>query len=306
MPELPEVETTSRYLNKRLKGETVKDVWSGWKKAIKKPSSFSMFKKELIGRKILKVKRRGKNILFDLSDEYTLLLHQKMTGHLLIGKWKFVLPEKRKSGKKGGTGGAWVATSGGPLCDDPYNNYIRHMFWFESGKMMAFSDLRKFGKIILAPKSKLQEMSDIQDLGPEALEITEKEFLALFEKKKGRIKQVLMDQNFIVGIGNIYSDDILFEAKIHPLSKVERLKKEHLKKIYKAMRKILKKAIRLEGTSIEDYRKPDGSMGRYGDYRLVYQREGEDCPSRCRDKVERKKIGGRSAHFCPKCQKLIE
>jgi len=290
MPELPEVETTVRQLRLRVVGQVFAGVWSDWKKIIKKPKSFDQFQKEIKGRKIQRVRRRAKNILFDLSGGKTLLVHQKMTGHLLIGKWK------KKDGK-------WQPPKG-PL-QDKYNSYIHLLFTFKNGLMMALSDLRKFAKVELWNSKELENSKDMKNLGPEPLEkdFTFTKFKKILEGQKKNIKQALMDPSVIAGIGNIYSDEILWQAKVHPLKKVPDLSEKDLKEIFKAIKKVLLLAIKLKGESFSDYRVPTGEKGGFDDERKVYQKEGENC-SRCGTAIKRIKVGGRSAHFCPKCQKL--
>lgn len=289
MPELPEVEIIVSGLRKTITGLKIKDVWSDWKKTIKNP--FDKFKRELIGRKIKKVRRRGKNILIDLDKNKTLLIHQKLTGHLLYGKWKF-------------TKGNWKSASKGPL-EERVNNYIHLMFYLSSGKMLGLSDLRKFAKVILADTDELAKLADIKNLGPEPFEkgFTFRKFEKIIKKKMGKIKQVLMNQEVIAGIGNIYSDEILWAARINPFKETSVLKNEELKKIYSAMKSILKKSISVRGDSMSDFRDIFGRKGGYQNIQKVYQRERKPC-KRCETKIERKKIGGRSAHFCPKCQKI--
>jgi formamidopyrimidine-DNA glycosylase len=290
MPELPEVETIVRDLNKYILGRKIEDVWSDFKNIVKKPKDFEIFKKELIRRKIEKVKRKGKNILFELSGEKTLLVHQKLTGHLLLGNWELET-------------GRWSPLSKGPL-EEPVNRFIHLMFWLSGGLMLALSDLRKFAKAELWDSKELENSEELKSLGPEPLE---KSFT--FEKfeevlpKKGKIKQVLMDQTVIAGIGNIYSDEILWTAKVHPLKDVSKLSEGDLKKIYQAMKKILSVAIKLGGESISDFRRISGEKGYFDKERKVYRREGEKC-SRCGTIIKRIKLGGRSAHFCPNCQNL--
>jgi len=268
MPELPEVQTTVLGLKKKVLNRTFVDVWTDTKKLFKN-ISFPDFKKEIKGKKIKKIYRRGKNIIFDLSDGLNLLVHQKMTGHFLYDKWE----------------------------NDPMNSFIRVKFFLDNGKVLALSDLRKFAKI------ELYKTKDLKlNLGPEPLE---KSFN--FDKfknvlKKGKIKQVLMNQEIIAGIGNIYSDEILWQAKVHPEKDALKLSEKELKRIYKAMKDILKKAVDLGGTSISDYRDIEGKKGKFGDIRKVYRRESQKCP-RCGAIIKRKKLGGRSAHFCPSCQK---
>ncbi len=292
MPELPEVETTVRELKKKVLGRTFIDVWTDFKKIIKKPTDFEKFKKEIKGRKIEKIRRRGKNILIDLSGGRTLLIHQKLTGHLLLGKWR------RKKGE-------WIAVTPGPLKEDPMNRFLHLVLWLDNGQMLSLSDLRKFAKVELWESEELEKSKEIKELGPEPLEksFTFNKFKEILKNKKGKIKQVLMDQSVIAGIGNIYSDEILWEAKIHPFKDVSKLTEVELKRIHQAMQNILKKAIAVKGESISDFRRISGQKGGFDPLRKVYRREGKKCP-RCGAIIKRAKIGGRSAHFCPKCQKL--
>jgi len=270
MPELPEVETTVRGLQKVL-NRTFVGVWTDSKKQIK--MDLAKFKKELKGKKIKKIYRRGKNIIFNLSDDYSLLIHQKMSGHLLYDKWDI---------------------------KDKYNSYIHLKFTLDNKKTLALSDLRKFAKVELKKTKDILE--DLKVLGPEPLEITFNEFKETLKGKKGKIKQVLMKQEVIAGIGNIYADEILWETKIHPFRDVSKLAEQELKDVYKAIRQVLKKALQLGGTSTSDYRNINGKKGTFGDERKVYRKEGEPC-YRCKTKIQRKKINNRSTCFCPKCQK---
>jgi len=290
MPELPEVETTVRVLQKKVLGRTFIDIWTDVPKLIKKPKSFERFKKEIKGTRVQKIWRRGKNIIFNLSGNKRLLIHQKLTGHLLFGKWK-------KENDK------WQASIA-PL-SEKINSYIRLLFIFDNGQMLALSDLRKFAKIELWKNKELAESKDFKKIGPDPLEkvFNFGRFKEILKRKKGKIKQVLMNQEVIAGIGNIYSDEILFEAKIHPSRRIPELKIEELKRIYQAIKKILRLAVYLQGESFSDYRTPTGKKGNFDKERKIYRRTGEKC-FRCRTSIKRIKIGGRSAHFCPKCQRL--
>jgi len=289
MPELPEVETIVRDLNKEVQGWTFFDVWTDFKKIIKKPKRFLQFKKELKNKKIKKVRRRAKNILFDLSEWKTLLIHQKMTGHLLVGQWQF------KNGK-------WLPPAG-PL-SEKFNTFIHLLFTFKNTRMLALSDLRKFSKVELWDTKELDGSEYVKKLGPEPLDknFTFVKFKEIFQNKKDKIKQALMDQKVIAGIGNIYSDEILWEAKINPLRQTTVLTDKELKRVYLAIKRVLRKAIKLKGTSISDFRTISGEKGYYEKERKVYRRENEKC-KRCGSKIRRIKMGGRSAHFCPTCQK---
>ncbi len=296
MPELPEVQTIVNDLNKKVKGLTITDVWTDWSKYFSARGGpalgWKRFRKEIKNKKILRVWRLGKNIIFDLSGAKVMLIHQKMTGHLLVGMWEM------RHGK-------WAAVGKG-LLSERVNGYIHVMFWLNNGKMMGLSDLRKFAKVLVVDENNFKSLEDVKNIGPDPLkpDFQFKEFRSLITKKRGVIKKVLMDQNVISGIGNIYADEILFIARIHPLSKVEKLGDKELKTIFEATKKILKKAVKLRGTSTSDYRDTSGKKGGYGNVRLVYHREGEKCPNKCGGIIKRIKINGRSAHFCPVCQKI--
>lgn len=291
MPELPEVETTVHDLNKQISGKKILDVWTDFPKNIKEPRHFSDFKQKIKNKRIQKVWRRGKNILIDLDCGLTLLIHQKMTGHLLLGRWKI----KNKK---------WQSSLKGYL-EDSVNRFIHLVFWLDKDKMLALSDLRKFAKIILIETKKIPELKDLRKLGPEPLEksFTLEKFKKIIQDAKGKIKQVLMNQEVIAGIGNIYSDEILWTAKINPFRKTEDLNKDDLKRIFVAIKKILNEAIKLKGDSMSDYRLITGEKGGYQGIQRVYRREGKSCPRGDGGIVKRAKIGGRSAHFCPVCQK---
>ncbi len=285
MPELPEVETTANGLKPKVLNRAFVGLWTDTPKIIKN----SDFEKTIKNRKILKVWRRAKNIVIDLTGGYSILVHQKMTGHLLFGKWE--LKDKK-----------WEPVEKGPL-DDPMNRFIHVVFFLDNGAMIALSDLRKFAKIELWKTHEL--IKEFKNMGPEPLDkdFTFEKFKAIMKKKKGKIKQVLMDQNVIAGIGNIYSSEALWQAKIHPLKDVSELSDEELSKLYKAIKKVLILGIKLGGESFSDYRKPDGRKGDFDSERKAYRREGQKC-KRCGNIIKRIKVGQRSAFFCPYCQKL--
>ena len=308
MPELPEVETTVRDLRKKLVGLRFKDVWTDPAKPthIGRGASWPLIKKVIKNKKILDVKRRAKFIIIDIEGKYSIFIHQKISGHLLYGKWVM-------------ENGEWVTPKGGPLGGERENGYIRTIWKLSNGYQLAFSDLRRFGKVVLVKDDNLSELPEIKKLGPEPLEIKFEKFKELFNpstepprhssgqvraRKRGRIKQVLMDPFFIAGIGNIYSDEILWDSGFHPLSRAENLSDTDLKKIFKSTVKILKKAIELGGSSVEDYRMPLGEKGEYQEQTKAYQRDREKCSRKDGGIIERIKIRGRSAHFCPKHQVL--
>lgn len=307
MPELPEVQTIVDGLNRKIRDRKLTDLWTDWPKYFQLPKSETDFRKHVIGKKILGVERRAKNVLIYLSRRYLLLIHQKISGHLLVGKWKKAIGGQASNGElpEKWAGQKWIpaAPKTSPLWD-PMNRFIRLIFFLDNGEALALSDLRRFAKVLCGPKEAIFNLPDFKNLGPEPLDpkFTFRNFRKLFLKKAGCIKQVLMDQQFIAGIGNIYSDEILWVSKTHPLRRAEKLGEKDLKKIYSAMRFVLKKALRLRGSSVDDYRDVEGGRGRYDLVRYVYQREGEPC-RRCGAKIKCIKIGGRSAHFCPRCQR---
>lgn len=287
MPELPEVQTTASQLAKVLPGLSIKGVWTDWEKMLR-GEPFSRFKKEIVGRKIRRAHRRGKNVLIELSGGKTLLVHMKMTGHLLYGAYAL---EK----------GKWTPKEKGPL-QDPHNRFIHFVFALSNGKHMAFSDMRKFGKIILLETATLDASPHLALLGPEPLErsFTEKKMKErLLTRPNAKIKQALMDQTIIAGIGNIYSDEMLMAASLHPEARVKDLSGADFKKLHAAMKRVLKKGIDFGGDSTSDYRNIKGERGAFHERHGAYRRTGEPCKFLgCKGVILRKMVGGRSAHYC--------
>jgi formamidopyrimidine-DNA glycosylase len=224
--------------------------------------------KRLDGRKVIGVRRRAKILIIDFADNSSLIFHLKLTGQLIF--------------------------NGKP------SQYTRKVFNFHDGSQLIFNDVRKLGwwKKVKGTR-KIEEK-----FGPEALEVNLEALKVLVQKRQNsKIKPLLMDQKFIAGIGNIYSDEILFTAKINPLRKAKTLSDEEIRKIHQNIKKILKEAIKHRGTTVRDYLDICGRRGDYTGYLKVYGKEGEKC-SRCGAVIKRVKIGGRSAHFCPNCQRL--
>ena len=317
MPELPEVETTARGLKRTIIGLTIKDVWTDLstkdkrqKDSVANPKFFIIFKKEILNKKVLSVERRAKNILINLSGSKTILVHMKMTGHLLYGEYKFTSPPAPRFDKERGLGrgSAWIpAKTNGPL-SDPFNRFIHVVFSLSNGQHLAFSDARKFGKITLLDTTTAHGTKHLNNIGPEPLDKNfdlEKLKECLNKKPNGKIKTVLMDQSIIAGIGNIYSDEILWRASIHPERKVSTLLRQSsegqkIKVIFKAIKETLAKGIDFGGDSMSDYRNIDGLPGKFQLHHDVYRRAGEKCrKSGCRGIIKRIIINGRSAHFCP-------
>ncbi|EKE10824.1 MAG: hypothetical protein ACD_15C00195G0015 [uncultured bacterium] len=287
MPELPEVQTVVNDLNKKIKGDVVTGFSTVFEKAIK-GSSLAEFKKKIIGRKILGARRMGKNIFIDLSEGKTLYLHLKMTGHLLV-KPKTIEKEDYFS--------------------DRVNQYIRHSWALQDKKgrikNLEFSDMRKFGKIILTDTEKIDQLPEISGLGIDAMDekFDLKKFQEILARRKNTpIGLILMDQALIAGIGNIYRSEILFEAGVSPERKVSFLNEEEIKKIFSWIKKTLTKAIKLRGTSDSDYRDTSGAPGGFQKVLKVYRRAGKKC-KKCATMITRMKMGQRSVFSCSGCQK---
>jgi formamidopyrimidine-DNA glycosylase len=292
MPELPEVQTIVDDLNKKIKGKTFRGILYCDAKKLIRGISFDGFKKEIKGKKIRKVERRAKNILIYLSGGKILAIHLKMTGHLLIVKSRKL---KVKSGK-------WTGVSFPEELRDPKNQFIHLVFELSDGVIMAYSDLRKFGEIRLVNRDHLASLE--AKLGPEPLDpkFDLDALNGILDASRGKIKAVLMDQSKIAGIGNIYADEILFEAGVRPDRPTQGLKNKEIEKIHAAIKKILKKAVEMRGTSDSDYRDTSGKAGNFQNLLNVYRRTGKRCLCKKED-IIKIKIGQRSAHYCPKCQK---
>ncbi len=311
MPELPEVQTVVDDLKKKVVGRKITGLWFDWPKMLKDPldqqrnfvahKHVKVFQRVILGKKILDVRRRAKNILIYLSGDMMMLIHLKMTGHLLVGKWRIEKSKVQRPKSKD----VVIPIEPKEIVDDPYNRYIHVLFNLDNGKMLGFSDVRKFGKILLGTTAQIENLDELRNLGPESLDPKFKfsDFKKAISAEHRKIKQVLTDPQVIAGIGNIYSDDILWQAKVHPLKPADRISDKDLLAMYKATRSILGKAVKLRGTSFSDFRDTSGKEGYYAGYRLVYQREDEPC-SRCGTKINRLTVGGRSAHYCPACQRL--
>jgi formamidopyrimidine-DNA glycosylase len=291
MPELPEVQTITNDLNKKIKGYEIIDFQTEWAKSIK--MSLPEFKKKLIGHKIKKIVRRGKNLIFQLDNGLIMLVHLKMTGHLLV-------KGDRSKDKK-------VKDN---FFDEKVNQYIRHIWFLRRGqnkRTLEFSDLRKFAKIILLDEKNYRTEKSLNNLGVEPLsrDFTEEKLKEILNKrKKTAIKIVLMDQSLIAGIGNIYANEILFESRIDPRRQAGKIKRRETKELYKQIKTILKKAIEMRGTSDSDYRDTDGAPGGFQKRLKVYNREGMRCKRKgCQGYIERIKLGQRSAFYCKECQK---
>ncbi len=266
MPELPEVETIVQELRPVLTGKTIQDIEISWPRSI--TGSQEVFKTTLTGRTVKKIFRRGKYICFTLDDKRLLTIHLRMSGKLLFAP-----------------------------CEKD-NKHLRVKFVFPGDCALYFCDMRKFGRMKLwQPEEPL-----LPQLGPEPLD-AETAWSVLKETKSRRaIKNLLLDQQVLAGIGNIYADEALFAAGIHPQTPAATVSKTKLKRLSKTLPEILKAAIINKGTTFSDYRPPKTASGSNQFYLKVYGRENQPCPE-CDTPVRRLKINGRSSHFCPKCQR---
>lgn len=299
MPELPEVQTTVNGLKNSIIGLKIVDVWTSYnspyfhgKDTIKDPNFFEYFRSNVIGQKVVKVERRAKNILIFLQNGKVILVHMKMTGHLLFGLYRFY--NKNKSDP-------WEPIEPEDL-KDPFNRRVRMVITFNNKKHLALSDTRKFAKVTLLGEQGLHDSIHLKDLGPEPLEetFTFPHFVSNINKRPNtKIKQVLMDQTLIAGIGNIYADESLWRANIHPETRVNKIKEKTLKELFKAIKLTLSKGINLGGDSMSDYRNVQGKKGNFQEEHRAYQRTGEKCSKKsCKGKICRIVVAGRATHFC--------
>lgn len=310
MPELPEVATTVAGLQRVLPGITITDVWTDLAKenqsykqflnTIKDATFYKKFKREIVGAKVKKVERRAKNILIHLSNGNTILIHMKMTGHIIYGKYVY---DKKKN--------IWAPDKDErEALHDPYNRFVHVVFELSSGKHFVFCDSRKFGKVTLLPTVDIHDSIHLRGTGPEPLDddFSFEKFKACITKKKNqKIKTVLMDPYTIAGIGNIYSDEMLWMSGIHPETKTEDIPDKKLRELYRDMQDVLKKGIDFGGDSMSDYRDIDGKRGEFQNHHNVYRRIKQKCgKKKCDGVIIRKSVGARNAHFCPIHQKLYE
>lgn len=271
MPELPEVETVVRGLRGPLIGHTALEAWSDWPKTVRGLPT-DAFTGRVRGQTFRAITRRAKYIICHL-DHDLLVVHLKMTGRLYVAGNEDVVEADR-----------WV--------------HFRAQL--DNGQQLRFSDARKFGFVALV--SRFDELDP--GLGPEPLEdeFTPADFAVRLARRSAPIKAVLLDQTVVAGVGNIYADEALFRARIHPLRPAKSLRPDEITALHEAIRVVLAAAIEREGASISWYRKPDGSRGEAQRGFAVYGREGEPCPN-CGAPIEKIRVAQRGTHFCPECQR---
>ncbi len=305
MPELPEVEYTARQLRGSIIGATIEEPQVFWTRAVGHPM-VEDFRVQIAGRTIEGVRRRGKFLLIDLSGELLMTVHRRMTGNFLLLPAGWLVDESLRERDRA----AWDVQ--GPTFTregakpDEYGSklkYCRVAWLFSDGRRLLFTDPRKFGRIELWARE--QEQEALRGLGPEPLDeqFDVEEFTRALASRKTGIKQVLLDQGIVAGIGNIYANEALYYAGIHPLRKANSLSNDEVRKLREGIVAVLTLGIEHGGTSFNDYRDLWGEVGdNYGHVR-VYHQEGKPC-ARCGTTVERMVIAQRSAHFCPTCQPL--
>lgn len=267
MPELPEVETIKRELEKAILGKKIAKVSILNPKVIKEPSP-ARFQKILAGVKIKKILRKAKLLIIELSNGKFLAIHLKMTGQLIY-------PGKT-------------------------SKLARVIFKLSNGKNLDFNDGRLFAELRLIDDWK--KLKFIQSLGPEPFDLPLGKFKEMLQRRKTKIKPLLLDQTFIAGIGNIYANEALFRAKIDPSRPANSLSNKEQESLFKEIKETLKEAIRHKGSSVDQYVQLSGENGSYAKYHKVYDREGKAC-LKCKTPVRRMSLGGRGTYFCPHCQK---
>lgn len=266
MPELPEVETIKRELEKAVLGKKITDVIVNNPKAIKEPKRDN-FVKGLKGKTIKSILRKGKLLILELSSGKSLTIHLKMTGQLIY----------------------------------PGNaEQSRISFKLSDNKILDFNDRRLLGELRLVDD--WQSLKFIKELGPEPFDLTESEFKQMLVDKKTKIKPLLMDQTFISGVGNLYATEILFKARIHPEKPASSLSDKEKELLFKEIKDTLTDATHHKGSSIDQYVQLSGRPGEYIKYHKVYRREDKSCVV-CKTSIKRISLGGRGTYFCPKCQK---
>lgn len=274
MPELPEVETVRRSLAPQIIGKNIKRVEIRLPRMVKGcPPEYLVG--NAAGRKINRIDRRGKFLLLRLSQGYTLVVHLGMTGRLYYTR------------------------------EVPYGGFPKHthaVFHLDDGGFVVYCDPRQFGRLVLA-RDPEEVIEALHHMGPEPLGRSfSPEYLAdVLKGRRGKVKQLLLDQNLIAGIGNIYADEALFDAGIHPERRGESLSEEEVARLYHSVRRVLNKGIRHRGTTISDYVDGRGVPGEFQNKLKVYGREGEPCP-RCDGTIHRIRVAGRSSYYCPLCQ----
>lgn len=274
MPELPEVETVRRGLRERLRDRSFEGIsYLEWPRTLEYPDA-GLFNQLVAGRRVVGVRRRAKFILLDLSGDFCLSIHLRMTGQVLVEP-----------------------------ASAPRGRFARVAFVLDGGAELRFDDARRFGRVGLYQPDELS--ARLARLGPEPLgeDLDVATFATMLRRRHARLKPLLLDQSFLAGLGNIYVDEALHRAGLHPLLAASALSPAEAGRLYYQLRELLTEAIASGGTTFSSYRDAFGNAGDYFERRRVYAREGEPCTS-CGLAIARITVGGRGTHFCPSCQAL--
>lgn len=289
MPELPEVETVKRGLNKLIIGRKISAVQSDNPKSF--PNSVHDVELFLINATIKAVRRRAKVLLIDLSTDYTLVIHLKMTGQLVF------VDDSSRFG---------AGHPNDSLINSLPDKSTRVTISFDDNSNLYFNDQRKFGWVKLLPTVEVPQMSFMQKVGPEPLDANfmVEEFISRFSRRpRTTIKAALLDQTVIAGVGNIYADESLWGAKIHPSRLVGVISIDEFKALYDEVRLVMNLSIEKGGSTNRNYVNAEGKKGSYMDFARVFRREGQLCP-RCNTEIIKLKVAGRGTHICPNCQQI--
>ena len=288
MPELPEVETVRSGLHKLIIGRVIKSAVSDNPKSF--PNSATDVQEFLINAAVTNVRRRAKVLMIDLSTGYSLLIHLKMTGQLVfVGEKRFGAGHPNDS-----------------LINKLPDKSTRVTLEFSDGTHLYFNDQRKFGWMRLLPTVEIPNIDFMKKVGPEPLaaNFTAAEFAERFKRRSGsNIKAAILDQSVIAGVGNIYADESLCGAKIHPQRLVKSISDKEFQALYDDVREVMNLAIAKGGSSNQTYINAEGQRGRYMDFARVFRREGQACP-RCGTAIIKLRVAGRGTHICPHCQTL--
>lgn len=289
VPELPEVEVLRSGLSGLIVGKEIKSVDYDWEKSF--PNSVDDVNMFLVGTKIKRVRRRAKVLIIDLSSNYSLVIHLKMTGQLVFRSLQATFGAGHPSDS---------------LIGQLPDKSTRVIFIFSDHSALFFNDQRKFGWVRLLPTVEIPNIDFMQKLGPEPLgaDFTSDQFIERFSRRPNTsIKAALLDQSVIAGVGNIYADESLWGAKLHPQSRVKSTSRQKLRMLYDEIRNVMMLSIAKGGSTDRNYVNAEGKRGSYIDFARVFRREGMPC-ERCGSIIIKIRVAGRGTHICPNCQVL--
>jgi formamidopyrimidine-DNA glycosylase len=291
MPELPEVETVRIGLSALLPGKRVRSVTHDWSKSF--PNAPADVEHFLVGARIVAIKRRAKVLIIELDSKYSLVIHLKMTGQLVF---------RAPGGEHFGAG-----HPNDSLVGELPDRSTRVIFVFDDDSKLFFNDQRKFGWVRLIPTAEVMNLDFFQKVGPEPLadDFTAKDFAERLRRRANSgVKAVLLDQTVVAGIGNIYADESLWSAKIHPETHVKDISPAKLKALFDGLQNVLRLSIEKGGSTDRNYVNAEGKRGSYLTFANVFRREGQPCP-RCGTTIIKLKVAGRGTHICPHCQRAV-